>query len=84
MSNVTSTIYNIAIGLEEGKGSLQVRLTKDVGNVELTLFIDRCDDSMIEKTVMTFTKDSDLKAVIEALKWARVANLKSKGYKVIT
>ena len=78
-----NTIYSITLGLEEGRGSVQVRLTKDTGNVELTLFMEKKDGDMTEKTVMTFNSDLDLQALIETLRHARVANLKHKGYKVV-
>ena len=77
------TIYSISLGLEEGRGSVQVRLTKDTGNVELTLFMEKDGGGMTEKTVMTFNTDVDLQALIETLRHARVANLKHKGYKVV-
>ena len=78
-----NTIYSITLGLEEGRGSVQIRLTKDTGNVELTLFMEKKDGDMTEKTVMTFNSDLDLQALIETLRHARVANLKHKGYKVV-
>ena len=77
------TIYSITLGLEEGRSSVQVRLTKDTGNVELTLFMEMKDGSVSEKTTMTFNSDVDLQALIETLRHARVANLKHKGYKVV-
>tara|TARA_R110000744_G_scaffold49942_1_gene108244 strand:+ start:311 stop:559 length:249 start_codon:yes stop_codon:yes gene_type:complete len=77
------TIYSINLGLEEGRGSVQVRLTKDTGNVELTLFMEKKDGTREEKAVMTFNSDVDLQALIETLRHARVANLKHKGYKVV-
>jgi len=83
MSNALDTIYNISIVLEEGRGNIQIRLARETGNVQLTLFIDRFDESMVEKTELTFTNDTDLVSVIDTLRWARVANLKNKGYKVV-
>tara|TARA_R110000751_G_scaffold52859_1_gene114873 strand:+ start:786 stop:1034 length:249 start_codon:yes stop_codon:yes gene_type:complete len=77
------TIYSINLGLEEGRGSVQVRLTKDTGNVELTLFMENKGGTREEKAVMTFNSDVDLQALIETLRHARVANLKHKGYKVV-
>ena len=77
------TIYSISLGLEEGTGSVQVRLTKDTGNVELTLFMEKKNGDVTEKTVMTFNSDLDLQALIETLRHARVASLKHKGYKVV-
>ena len=77
------TIYSINLGLEEGRGSVQVRLTKDTGNVELTLFMEKKGGTREEKAVMTFNSDVDLQALIETLRHARVANLKHKGYKVV-
>ena len=77
------TIYSITLGLEEGRSSVQVRLTKDTGNVELTLFREKKDGTMSEKTTMTFTSVVDLQALIETLRHARVANLKHKGFKVV-
>ena len=70
------TIYSISLGLEEGRGSVQVRLTKDTGNVELTLFMEKDDGGMTEKTVMTFNTDVDLQALIETLRHARTKKQK--------
>ena len=80
---LNDTIYSINISLEEGSGTLQVRLAKPTGNVQLSLFVDKSDGSIAEKTVMTFTSDIELSSVIEVLRQARVANLKNKGYKVV-
>jgi hypothetical protein len=80
---LSNTIYSINLSPEEGRCSLQVRLTKDIGNVELTLFTRNKDGSMSEKTKMTFTSDVDLQALIETLRRARVASLKHKGFKVV-
>ncbi len=80
---IADIVYNIVIGLEEGKGTLQVKLTKDTENVQLGIFIDKRDGAPIEKTELTFTSDVDLKSVIETLRWARKANLEAKGYKVV-
>ena len=80
---LNDTIYSINISLEEGRGTLQVRLTKPTGNVQLSLSVDKSDGSITEKTVMTFNSDIELKSVIEVLRQARVANLKNKGYKVV-
>ena len=79
---LNDTIYSINISLEEGRGTLQVRLSKPTGNVQLSLFVDKSDGSIAE-TVMTFTSDIELSSVIEVLRQARVANLKNKGYKVV-
>jgi hypothetical protein len=80
---IRNIIYNISLGLEEGRGTLQVELTKDTENVRLSIFIDKHNNSAVEKTELTFTSDTDLKSVIDTLKWARKAQLESKGYKVI-
>ena len=77
------TIYSINLGLQEGRCVVEVMLAKDTGNVELTIFMEKNDDSMTDKTVMTFNTDVDLQALIETLRHARVANLKHKGYKVV-
>jgi len=76
------TIYSINLGLQEGRCSLEIRLTKETGNVELTLFMDE-GGGKEKKTKMTFVSDVDLQALIETLRHARVANLKHKGYKVV-
>jgi hypothetical protein len=76
------TIYSINLGLQEGRCSLEIRLTKETGHVELTLFMDN-DGDREKKTKMTFVSDVDLQALIETLRHARVANLKHKGYKVV-
>ena len=80
---LNDTIYSINISLEEGRGTLQVRLAKPTGNVQLSFSVDKSDGSITEKTVMTFNSDIELKSVIEVLRQARVANLKNKGYKVV-
>jgi len=80
---LNNIIYSIVLSLEEGKCSLQVKLTEDTGNVQLALFVKKNDGSVTEKTVMTFDSDTDLTSLIEVLRQARVANLKNKGYKVV-
>ena len=41
------TIYSINLGLQEGRCSLEIRLTKETGHVELTLFMDNDGDKDI-------------------------------------
>lgn len=75
------TIYSINLGLQEGRCTVEVRLTKDDGRVELKFFLG--DGDTEETAKMTFSSDLDLQALIETLRHARVATLKHQGYKVV-
>jgi len=75
------TIYSINLGLQEGRCTVEVRLTKDDGRVELKFFLG--DGGAEETAKMTFSSDLDLQALIETLRHARVATLKHQGYKVV-
>ena len=71
---------------KEGPTRLQIKVDKDTGDVEVSVFGDSLtssDENGIKKSVYTFTSDSDIKTIIETLRWARVKSLTAQGYTVV-
>ena len=58
---------------------------KDTGDVEVSVFSDPSysPEEGVKKSVYTFTSDSDIKTIIETLRWARVKSLTAQGYTVV-
>ena len=68
-------IYSLNLHPKEGPTRLQIKVDKDTGDVEVSVFGDSLtssDENGIKKSVYTFTSDTDIKTIIETLKWARV------------
>ena len=79
-------IYSLNLHPKEGPTRLQIKVDKDTGDVEVSVFGDSLtssDESGIKKSVYTFTSDSDIKTIIETLRWARVKSLTAQGYTVV-
>jgi hypothetical protein len=79
-------IYSLNLHPKEGPTRLQIKVNKDTGDVELSVFEDPLapsDSKGIKKSVYTFTSDSDIKTIIETLRWARVKSLTAQGYTVV-
>ena len=80
-------IYSLNLHPEEGPTRLQVRVDKETGHVEVSVFSDptgtTCDERAVKKSIFTFNSDNDIKTIIETLRWARVKSLKAQGYKVV-
>ena len=79
-------IYSLNLHPKEGPTRLQIRVDKNTGDIEVSVFGDSLtssDESGIKKSVYTFTSDSDIKTIIETLRWARVKSLTAQGYTVV-
>ena len=79
-------IYSLNLHPKEGATRLQIKVDKDTGDVEVSVFGDSLtssDENGIKKSVYTFTSDSDIKTIIETLRWARVKSLTAQGYTVV-
>ena len=79
-------IYSLNLHPKEGPTRLQIKVNKDTGDVELSVFEDplaSSDAEGVKKSVYTFTSDSDIKTIIETLRWARVKSLTAQGYTVV-
>ena len=78
-------IYSLNLCPKEGPTRLQIRVDKDTGDVEVSVFSDPgySSENGVKKSVYTFNSDGDIKTIIETLKWARVKSLTAQGYKVV-
>jgi hypothetical protein len=78
-------IYSLNLCPKEGPTRLQIRVDKDTGDVEVSVFSDPSYSSEdgVKKSVYTFNSDSDIKTIIETLRWARVKSLTAQGYTVV-
>ena len=79
-------IYSLNLHPKEGPTRLQIKVDNDTGDVEVSVFGDSLtssDENGIKKSVYTFTSDSDIKTIIETLRWARVKSLTAQGYTVV-
>jgi len=79
-------IYSLNLHPKEGPTRLQIKVDKDTGDIEVSVFGDALtssDENGIKKSVYTFTSDSDIKTIIETLRWARVKSLTAQGYTVV-
>ena len=79
-------IYSLNLHPKEGPTRLQIKVDKDTGDVEVSVFGDSLtssDENGIKKSVYTFTSDNDIKTIIETLRWARVKSLTAQGYTVV-
>ena len=79
-------IYSLNLHPKEGPTRLQIKVDKDTGDVEVSVFEDPLTSSNakgVKKSVYTFTSDSDIKTIIETLRWARVKSLTAQGYTVV-
>ena len=79
-------VFSLNLHPKEGPIRLQIKVDKDTGNVEVSVFDDThasFDEKGIKKSVYTFSSDTDIKTIIETLKWARVKSLTAQGYTVV-
>tara|TARA_R100001126_G_scaffold94335_1_gene65214 strand:+ start:46 stop:294 length:249 start_codon:yes stop_codon:yes gene_type:complete len=78
-------IYSLNLHPKEGPTRLQIKVDKDTGDVEVSVFSEPVTslDEKVVKSVFTFNSDSDLKTIIDTLKWARVKSLTAQGYTVV-
>tara|TARA_R100000152_G_C6634651_1_gene81132 strand:+ start:312 stop:563 length:252 start_codon:yes stop_codon:yes gene_type:complete len=78
-------IYSLNLHPKEGPTRLQIKVDKNSGDVEISVFSDSgySSDEGVKKSVFTFNSDGDIKTIIDTLKWARVKSLTAQGYKVV-
>jgi len=79
-------VFSLNLHPKEGPTRLQIKVDKDTGDVEVSVFEDplaSSDAEGVKKSVYTFTSDSDIKTIIETLRWARVKSLTAQGYTVV-
>ena len=78
-------IYSLNLHPKEGATRLQIKVDKDTGDIEVSVFSEPnySSEEGVKKSVYTFTSDSDIKTIIETLKWARVKSLTAQGYTVV-
>ena len=78
-------IYSLNLHPKEGPTRLQIKVDKNTGDVEVSVFSDpsHLSEDKVKKSVYTFNSDGDIKTIIETLKWARVKSLTAQGYTVV-
>ena len=77
------TCYNVTLHPKEGPTSIQIKVDEKDGSVKLEVYTKN-DNGKTAKSVFNFTSDTDLKTIIETMKWARVKSLQAQGFKVVT
>tara|TARA_B100000214_G_scaffold296690_1_gene226589 strand:+ start:1578 stop:1829 length:252 start_codon:yes stop_codon:yes gene_type:complete len=81
-----NAVFSLNLHPKEGPIRLQIKVNKDTGDIEVSVIDDALvysDEKNIKKSVYTFSSDTDIKTIIETLKWARVKSLTAQGYTVV-
>ena len=81
-----NAVFSLNLHPKEGPIRLQIQVNKDTGDIEVSVIDDALasfDEKGIKKSVYTFSSDTDIKTIIETLKWARVKSLTAQGYTVV-
>jgi len=76
---MTRRDYCLHLNPLEGPACIQVNVD-DSGAIGLEITVSGEEE---EKYNLSFSSDSDIKGLIELLRWSRVASLKAQGYKVV-
>jgi len=63
----------------QGATSVKVSV-EDTGQINIEIETTNEDEKKIN---LAFGSDSDIKGLVEMLRWARVSSLKAQGYKVV-
>tara|TARA_R100000995_G_scaffold61637_1_gene31454 strand:- start:129 stop:335 length:207 start_codon:yes stop_codon:yes gene_type:complete len=63
----------------QGTASVKVSV-EDTGQINIEI---KTTDEDEKKINLAFKSDSDIKGLVEMLRWARVSSLKAQGYKVV-
>jgi len=71
--------YCMHLSAKEGQVCVQVGV-EDSGEIKLEISTAEDEDN---NTVLTFKSDSDVKGLIEILRWSRVRSLEAQGFKVV-
>ncbi len=76
---MTRRDYCLHLNPLEGPTCIQVNVD-DTGAINLEITVSGEEE---EKYSLSFSSDSDIKGLIELLRWSRVASLKAQGYQVV-
>ena len=76
---MTRRDYCLHLNPLEGPACIQVNVD-DTGAINLEITVSSEEE---EKYSLSFSSDSDIKGLIELLRWSRVASLKAQGYQVV-
>jgi|TARA_R100000027_G_scaffold22729_1_gene16472 hypothetical protein len=76
---MTRRDYCLHLNPLEGPACIQVNVD-DSGAINLEITVSGEEE---EKYSLSFSSDSDIKGLIELLRWSRVASLKAQGYQVV-
>ena len=76
---MTRRDYCLHLNPLEGPACIQVNVD-DTGAINLEITGSGEEE---EKYSLSFSSDSDIKGLIELLRWSRVASLKAQGYQVV-
>ncbi len=76
---MTRRDYCLHLNPLEGPACIQVNVD-DTGAINLEITVSGEEE---EKYSLSFSSDSDIKGLIELLRWSRVASLKAQGYQVV-
>jgi hypothetical protein len=77
------TCYNVMLYPVEGPTNIQIQVSDKDGSVKLEVYTEQ-ENGKTVKSVFTFTSDSDLKTIVDIMKWARIKSLQAQGFKVVT
>jgi hypothetical protein len=76
---MTRRDYCLHLNPQEGPACIQVNVDES-GAINLEITVSGEEE---EKYSLSFSSDSDIKGLIELLRWSRVASLKAQGYQVV-
>ena len=76
---MTRRDYCLHLNPLEAPACIQVNVD-DTGAINLEITVSGEEE---EKYSLSFSSDSDIKGLIELLRWSRVASLKAQGYQVV-
>jgi hypothetical protein len=71
--------YCLHMNTLQGTASVKVSV-EDTGQINIEI---KTTDEDEKKINLAFKSDSDIKGLVEMLRWARVSSLKAQGYKVV-
>ncbi len=71
--------YCLHMNTLQGATSVNVNV-EDTGQINIEI---KTTDEGEKKINLSFGSDSDIKGLVEMLRWARVSSLKAQGYKVV-
>ncbi len=71
--------YCLHMSTLQGTASVKVSV-EDTGQINIEI---KTTDEDEKKINLAFKSDSDIKGLVEMLRWARVSSLKAQGYKVV-